>query len=365
MNDSTVFLPSFGNKPAELVGRSEIVENFKKGLNNSVGHPDRASLLVGQRGMGKTALLLEFNDQAERLGFVAARVTATDDLLNELIGTIQLKGSQLIRQRRKVTDFSAGAFGFTLGLGFTDEIERNYSFLNKLSLLADELQKQGSGVVILVDEIQANSAALRTLTAAYQHLVGEGKNIAIVMAGLPHAVSTVLNDDVLTFFNRARKTKLGPLSISTVSVYYAKVFDNLGISITPEMLDAAANSTHGYPYLLQLIGYYLLEFAGKSEAISGERLEMALQNAKRDLVDNVFEPIIKPLSDVDRKFLHAMAKDYKTSRTADLKERLRFSNSMVQVYRKRLIDAGAIAAERRGELAFTLPFFGEYLRGEL
>jgi hypothetical protein len=34
-------------------------------------------------------------------------------------------------------------------------------------------------------------------------------------------------------------------------------------------------------------------------------------------------------------------------------------------YRKRLIEAGVIDAERRGKLEMTVPFLGEYLRGEL
>ena len=38
---------------------------------------------------------------------------------------------------------------------------------------------------------------MRVLTTAYQHLVGEGRNVAIAMAGLPHAVSSVLNDEFI------------------------------------------------------------------------------------------------------------------------------------------------------------------------
>jgi hypothetical protein len=34
------------------------------------------------------------------------------------------------------------------------------------------------------------------LISAYQHLVGEGKNVIIAMAGLPHAISDILNDEV-------------------------------------------------------------------------------------------------------------------------------------------------------------------------
>ena len=365
MKNTAVFLPAFGNRPSQLVGRDQVVQAFLKGLSSPAGHPDRATILIGQRGMGKTALLLEFAEKAEQEGFVVTRATATEAVLDDILGAIQLKGSGVIGKKPKVKGVSAGAFGFSLGLTFTEEVEKGFSFLNKLTLLINELAKHDKGIVILVDEIQVHTSALRTLTAAYQHLVGEGKNIAIAMAGLPHAISSVLNDEVLTFFNRAKKVHLGPLSLSAVSVYYAKTLNRLGKKISSENLEYVVNATRGYPYLLQLIGYYLLEYSESSSEISRELIESACISAKRDMIENIYEPVFKPLSQKDRQFLQAMAKDSGVSRIIDIKKRLSASDSTVQAYRKRLLDAGVIANERRGELAFTLPYIDEYLRGEL
>jgi predicted AAA+ superfamily ATPase len=96
MPDTTVFLPTFGNRPARLIGRDSVIEAFHKGLSHQVGHPDRATLLIGQRGMGKTALLLEFAECAEKEGFVVARVTATTAMLDDILGAIQRKGARLV-----------------------------------------------------------------------------------------------------------------------------------------------------------------------------------------------------------------------------------------------------------------------------
>jgi Cdc6-like AAA superfamily ATPase len=231
MSNTTIFLPSFGNRPAELVGRNDIVTNFNIALSQPVGHPNRSVLLIGQRGMGKTALLLEFSDYAAKLGYVVARVTATNAILDDIIGAIQL-GIGSIKEKQKVKGVSAGALGFSLGLTFSEEAGKQLSFQNKLLLLLDELEKQSRGLVILVDEIQAHAEALRLLTTAYQFLIGENKNIAIAMAGLPHAISSILNDDVLTFFNRAKKFQLTSLPLGAISVYYAKVFQMLGKKIS-------------------------------------------------------------------------------------------------------------------------------------
>ena len=155
------------------------------------------------------------------------------------------------------------------------------------------------------------------------------------------------------------------MSFSAISVRFARVFSKLGMEITSSNLDVLTEATLGYPYLLQLIGFYLLEYTGSSKTISREHIEKAINSAKRDMVENIYYPVLKPLSTRDRQFLEAMAKDRGASRTADIKDRMRTSNAVAQAYRKRLIDAGIVAPERRGELVFTVPFIAEYLRGEL
>ena len=59
-----VFHPSFGSRPDRIVGRDEVIAQFLAGLDKDPGHRDRATLILGQRGMGKTALLLQLADEA-------------------------------------------------------------------------------------------------------------------------------------------------------------------------------------------------------------------------------------------------------------------------------------------------------------
>ena len=315
--------------------------------------------------MGKTTLLLEFASKAEEAGYITARVTANPQMLDDILGMIQQNGEDYLKKHTRVKGVSTGAFGFSFGLSFQDTREQNLSFLNKMILITKELEKHKLGLVLLVDEVQARSTELQVLTTTFQHLVGEGRNIALAMAGLPHAISSVLNDDVLTFFNRAHKVYLGPLSLNAISVYYSEVFDDLGLTISPENLEKAVLATRGYPYLLQLVGFYLLKFAGKQSEITDEAVAKALVSARRDLIDNIFTPVLKPLSDKDRKLLEAMAKDDGESKMADIKTRMKSSDATIQTYRKRLLASGIIASERRGYLTLVVPYLGEFLRGEL
>ena len=61
-------------------------------------------------------------------------------------------------------------------------------------------------------------------------------------------------------------------------------------------------------------------------------------------------------------FLRAMLKDPIQSQMKDLAERLQVPASHIQVYKKRLIDAGIIRQVSRGIIRYDVPMLREYLR---
>ena len=82
----TIFSPSFGNRPSYLVGRGNVISTFISGLEQEPGNRDRAMLMFGQRGSGKTVLLWELADRARKLGFVVATPTvASEDMLERIV----------------------------------------------------------------------------------------------------------------------------------------------------------------------------------------------------------------------------------------------------------------------------------------
>lgn len=360
---SPIFRPSFGNRPDQIVGREDVFQEFESGLSSFPGSKARALLLLGQRGMGKTALLLQMCDIARESGFVPVRTTCGEEMLGNIIDQLQHAGAPYVDDRKlPVKGFSTGALGFSIGLTFTEEARVSYGFRTKLEMLCDRLHEADRGVVILVDEVVPGLSSMRQLATAYQELVGEGKNIALVMAGLPAVVSEVLDEKTLTFLNRATKNRLGPLSSGSVKAYYASAFSRAKRQIGEETLDAVTKATEGFPYLLQLMGYYLLAYTNEGEAITPASLERAKASAYEDLDENVFRAMLRPLSNADIDFLEAMSMDDGTTRTGDLAARLGVSQGHVQSYRRRLLDAGVITVPRRGQVEFVIPRLADYLR---
>lgn len=357
------FLPTFGNKADPLIGRSAILDDISQGLRSSPGYPTRASLIIGQRGTGKTALLLEIAEQAEELGYVVAQAAANESMNEDILQAIQMKGEQFIAEsKRKITGISAGALGFSFGLTFNEETKKNYGFRIKLELLCEKMSSVDKGILMLIDEVQASNEGMRELATAYQYLVGKGMNIAITMAGLPHSISSVLNDDVLTFLNRAYKIELQPLPLTEVRRYYSKALSDLGKTLSLDLADTLAQASDGYPYLFQLIGFNLVRNMESETVVTQEIAQHSIEESRAELISSVYLPALKPLSDTDMSFLFSMTKDEGPSATADIQKRLNVDNSYFQQYRARLIETGVIASPRRGELEFTIPYLKDYLR---
>ena len=245
-------------------------------------------------------------------------------------------------------------------------MQETKSFQFKLTQLARKLTEQGHGILILIDELQANSPEIRQLVTAYQELVGERLNVALVMAGLPGAVSATLNDRVLTFLNRARKVTLEPLSVGDVDTYYQRAFEELDLDIPSDLRLDAARATQGSPYMLQLIGYNIANRCQAGERATRKLVDGAIEASKVDFENDVCETTLAALSDQDVAFLAAMADDEDTvSRISDVAKRMSVTPDYAQKYRRRLIDAGVIEQARRGYVRFAVPYMADYLRSQL
>lgn len=364
MVTDTIFAPSFGNRPKYLVGRESIISDFLKGLDGNPGNRERSIVLLGQRGSGKTVLLWELADRAAERGFVVATPTVlSEGLLVRIVEKIQEDGSRYVKSPgASIAGACIGALGFSAGLEFSREIQETKSPQYKLTQLARKLSKLGHGILILVDELQANSTEIRQLVTVYQEMIGEGLDLALVMAGLPGAVSATLNDHVLTFLNRARKISLDPLKINEVDTFFARAFESLGVEIDAQKRRFAAEFTYGSPYMLQLVGHYLIIGAQDEGTISDDAFNDALYSAQEDFENDICSITLKSLSPRDIDFLTAMTLDEEASKVSDIAERMSCTIDYAQKYRRRLIARGVIEPAGRGLVVFSVPFLRDHLR---
>ena len=365
MTDS-VFTPSFGNKPRILVGRDLVMQTLIEGLSSYPGSRERARLIIGQRGLGKTVLLLELAQIAKQQGYIVASPTVVSgNMLVRILEKLCEAGEQeLLHEKAKVTGGSIGILGFSAGIQTDGGRRLERSFAYQLQTLCERAGKAGKGILILVDEAQSGSKELKELIIAYQEMVGEGHNIAMVLAGLPSAISQTLNQHVLTFLNRASKLNLEPISIREIELYYRNSFEQIGIVLKDSQIKMAARFTEGSPYLMQLIGHYVTISASEHGTVTEESFNRALSMARDVFIDDICGTTLSPLSEKDIAFLDAMAEDAEESSMQDICQRMNVDSAYANRYRTRLLQAGIIRQKRRGVLEFAVPYLRDFLLRE-
>lgn len=360
------FVPSFGNKPKNLVGRNDVLQRFDECLDGVPGSKERALLILGQRGTGKTVLLLEMADKARNRGYIVSSPTVVSGEMPErIIEKLCIDGEKLIKKKvNRPTGGSLSLLGFGAGIQFGEEKDGEKSFSRKLSELCELFNKNGHPVLLLIDEAQAENEALKQLVISYQELVGEGRDIAIVMAGLPNTVSSILNDHVLTFLNRAVKIHLNPLKKNDIEDYYTAAFRELKINVTGQMVTEAAFKASGSPYMMQLIGHYVTIAASDEGKISNKSVQTAFSRAEEDFRNDICDTTLAAVSDRDLDVLKLIARAEKDCTVAELSKKLGVSNQYVQIYKKRLLQAGIIEQPGRGRVRIVVPYLKEYLQME-
>ena len=343
--ETNPFNPQFGKRPQQFIGRELLKNDFLQSLDDP-NDPNRTTIITGIRGSGKTAILSDIHAGLDAKKYTVIDVTAHDGMLLEILdGFIRdSKGKGWLDKGYKDIESHSGV----------------HSFRFLLSGLLDEVKKGNKTTVFLIDEVHNEAPGMREFAVTYQHLVREEYDVALMMAGLPGSVNDVLNDKVLTFLRRAHRVELENIETKAVEIAYDKAFSNAGRSFLGKALKETAEATDGYPYLIQLLGYYL--FNDGSRAIDSKLARQSLELAKIELFKNVHDMLFQELSIMDHDFLFAMAEDEATSDFASIKERLGVSPGYASKYRSRLIAAGMVKAAGHGKLAYAPPYLREYLR---
>ena len=353
------FNPAFGLKPKQFIGRDDITDEFFRSLINP-DNPWRTTLIVGVRGSGKTSILSDIQLRLKKTDAIVVSTPPDGDFLDRILGQVyrQLPKS-VIDKLPKVKSVSVN-LGVSIGFEKdADEPHFTSTFDYQITQMLESIKSAQTHVVFLIDESQKHTAEIRTFISTYQQLIMKELPVSLVLAGLPEVVSDVLNDDVLTFLRRANRVDLENIDINLVKADYSNVFRRSGFKIGEAPINEAAEATQGFPYLIQLIGYYLWE--NLEHRFDGDVLKQSLIESKSRLFKNVHQLVFDKLSNMDRDFIFSMIEDVGYSKIQDILSRLGKNKNYITQYRSRLISKGIIKPTGHGLIAFTFPYMREFL----
>ncbi len=353
------FKPTAGAEPPVLVGRERVIEDFRDGIEEGVGAPGRLMRITGLRGSGKTVLLTELGDIARENGWTVVDVSANGSLLDKV--------KRALRQSSAHAEASVEAnFGFVTARAAVNKEEGPLDLREVLTTVVSELTEKGRGLLITIDEVQdGDEDEFRELATTIQHLIRERLNIAFVFAGITTGVLNLINGKALTFLRRAKAEELASIPIEEVATSFQKTFADSGFDADESVFEAMSSATHGYAYLIQLVGYGVFAQAKRhaaiSKTVSVADAERGIERAYIDFSDAVLLPALDELPKRSIDFLLAMTEDEDKSGTGTIAKRMGLEAPQLTATRRLLIERQVIEAPSRGLVRFAIPRLREYL----
>lgn len=369
------FKPTAGKMPPILIGRQSIIDDFKEGLENGAGAPGRLMLITGQRGYGKTVMLTELGRVAKDAGWEVISETASEGMCDRLASALVRPGMKLRGANVQPSIGVSGILNASLG-GASFSVDQVALTLREVVNQRLAKMPRGKGIVFTIDEAQAASMAdMVALATTIQHVIrdedmrdvsdSDKHGVAFVFAALPSLMDELLHERVLTFLRRSVQHDLGLVAYPDVRSAYIEVVREGGLAIDSEVAELAAEASDGYPYMIQLVGYYMWRAA---EVRGSKEIEEAdvIQGKKDALVlfdDAVCAPLFDGLTAAQKLFVKAVAKEApQPAKVSEIANRAHRSASWVSKYRASLIKERVVESAGYGLVRLSASHLAEYVQ---
>lgn len=332
---------TFGELPENFIPRGTEVEQITNAFN-SENPESKAFVITGPRGSGKTVLLTYLKALFDNKdNWITANLNPYGNMVEQLCAKIYDNGK--IKHLFVKAEFN---FSFN-GIDFSIHGENPVSSADVLleKMLA-HLKKKGMRVLVTIDDVICNDN-MKYFVHAYQSLIREKYDLFLLMSGLYENIADIENDKGLTFFIRAPKIHVEKLSLVAITNSYMRL-----LSVEEETAIKLSKLTNGYAYGFQLLGNLLY----RNDLKLNDEL---MENFDSTLEANVFRLIWEKLSKKDKEVLVIIAEG--NNEISKILEAGNITNSALQVYKKRLYQAGLLDISTRGKISFTLPRFKEYV----
>ncbi len=389
---SNPYAPGAGQRPPELAGRDRELAAFDVVLERVArGRPERSLVLTGLRGVGKTVLLNALRSAAVRRGWGTGKLEARPDQalrrplasalhlairelggagrgeqIDEVLGVVKAFALKANPSGAKLRDSWQPGIEVAAASGRADSGDIEIDLVELLTDVAGLAAALGKGVAVCIDEMQDLATEdISALCAACHELSQQGLPLIVVGAGLPHlpAVLSASKSYSERLFRYLRIDRLDREQADRALRLPALDED---VDFTPDALEAMYAATDGYPYFVQAYGKAVWDCAPTSP-IDAADVAVAAPEAQNELAVGFFGSRYERATPAEREYMTAMAElgvsvDDAPVPTADVATHLDRKPQSLSPARDALLKKGLVYSGERGQIAFTVPHFGRYLR---
>ena len=377
------YTPGAGCIPPYLAGREGIIQSAKISLNRLLdNYPQRSVIYYGLRGVGKTVLLNTLETAAENLEIKYAHIEASEK--NLFMKRLLNAFNKFLRQMSVVASVKALAnktakliTAFSVTYNITDDklaLEYEHDDLVASGIMEDDLTEilvalgrcasnSKNAVCVFVDEFQCiTKEQAKALITALHRCNQLRLPIMFFCAGLPKAIQVV--NQACSYAERIFiYEEIAQLSNEEAKKAIAEPAAFLGVEYDLAALEQIVKVTEGYPYFIQEFCSTIWDCAEDVKTITYDMVEK-FQHEFFDRLDaGFFAARTSRCSKTEQLFMFSMAECSDGCCTiGDLAHYMGKNVKQISTTRAKLIEKGMIYAPTRGELAFTVPLFANYLR---
>ena len=361
-----------------LAGRDEVIQEGKDSIYSLMhGYPRQPIIYYGLRGVGKTVLLTALREYAikEEVLTFHFEIQEKVSLINDIILSANQTLSKISKVEKIKNIFEAAKNSlqsFTLTYTTRENsisVEMNkklsemmlQSNLVELLLNLGRLAKESKNTIIyFIDEIQyAKQNELEALITAQHRINQERLPITIIAAGLPKILVNMTESKTYAerMFAFVEISSLEYKDAKNAIVNPGKPFD---ITYTEEALKEIYKMTEGYPYFIQQFCYLISK---KYKEIDLNIVNEMKSVFFKELDKSFFKVRFDKCTPKEKEFMFAMVSCGELPCTvANVAHIMNKELKSISPIRARLINKGLIYVTRHGEIDFTVPKFGEFLK---
>lgn len=363
------FMPGAGVVPVEMVGRDAQTARFSSMLGQIAFGRDSIGLMVyGMRGVGKTSLLVTWQEQAEETGFTTLRIETTGvykDDMGELEQRVAERSSAIAAAKNAVSHIESVTTPFgavTVSHDETKDVRER--ILENLMPLINAAKDRKRGVLLFIDEFQeADAAMIGWLLSLQQRMVTSHLPFYLVIAGLPNLPG------VITGVRSYAERLFLPVALDSLTPEQTrKAFQDTarvdGRSFTDDALERLAQETDGYPFFIQVYGNAVWNGA-ESTPMTVRDVDNA-RAAALDILDGcLYRSRWQRATVAQKRFMRAMASSGQQDVPQKaLEEALAVSGARISALKEQLIEHGLIFQPEYGKVSFTVPGMEDYILRE-
>lgn len=382
---SNPYSPGAGTPPPELAGRDELRERVRIAAQRiRIGNPAKSVLMVGLRGVGKTVLLDQMRNDAERAGLHTLRLETLEDRSLPALLAPQLRLA-LIRLSRVESAKQLAQRGLSALAGFVRSLRVRYQDIEvgidadpepgladngelegDLAALLEQVgrtaAKADTALILFIDELQyIEEDQFAALIAALHRCAQQKLPIAMVGAGLPQLRGRA--GRAKSYAERLFDfPEVGPLKRSEAFDAIAKPANARQVEFEPPALEKIFDRTLGYPYFIQEWAKQAWDHAVHSP-ITVQDVSDASVRTIAELDESFFRVRFDRMTPLEKRYLRAMAElGAGPHRSGDIADTLLRKVSALAPTRSSLIHKGMIWSPNHGDTAFTVPLFDEFMK---